>query len=193
MPELGGKDYVYRSKNLSVADIQTKLAGLQIAAATNRVDPRQIVETVNEVADLDLEATDKPVVDPGVTSLGTPAVNDTGFKVGMGIPGSLKAKVPINDGMFKPAAEAKVTAVQKDDGFNVLMLADQAMVALRKRDLATLTLVIGQVDHLSKNDLQSFKAAMALRQYFNPSVDPEGMTDLASCNLVAMLRSQELG
>ena len=59
MPELGGAGYVFRSKNLSVADIQTKLAGLQIAGATNRVDPKQIVHAVNEIADLDLDALEK--------------------------------------------------------------------------------------------------------------------------------------
>ena len=45
-----------------------------------------------------------------------------------------------------------------------LALADQAMVAMRKRDLTTLAVVIGQVDRLEKSEQEQFRSAMALRQ-----------------------------
>ena len=112
-------------------------------------------------------------------------------------PGEPAPKVPIaTGGEFKPAQQgggATRKADIEDNGFNVLMMADQAMVAMRKRDLTTLATVIGQVDQLSKDDRQNFKAALALRNYFDPSVDPEGFADQAGCATVAMLRSQEAG
>jgi PBSX family phage portal protein len=190
MPEINGKGYVYRSKNLSIADIQTKLAALQIAGATQRVDPRQIVHQINEIADLDLDASDTPIADPSLQAMGEPTITDGSLKSGMGVPGAIKAKVPITDGSFKP--KNNDAGLAKTDGFNVLALADEAMLSLRRRDLQSIARVVSQIDRLSKADQQQFKAAMALRSYFDPSVDPESMTELAGCSLVAMMRSEEL-
>ena len=142
-----------------------------------------------------------PLTQGGPTADAPGAVIPGGFKAGLAtrasFPGEPKPKVPIPvGGEFKPAQQgggATRKADIEDNGFNVLMMADQAMVAMRKRDLNTRASIIGQVDHLSKDDQQSFKAAMALRQYFSPEIDPEFMSELAGCTMVALMRSQEAG
>jgi hypothetical protein len=110
---------------------------------------------------------------------------------------SLSPRCPsLPGGEFKPPAQGGVPTRKADigdNGFNVLMMADQAMISMRKRDLTTLAAIIGQVDHLSKQDQESFRAAMALRQYFSPEIDPESMSELAGCTAVALMRSQEAG
>ena len=128
-----------------------------------------------------------PLTQGGPTADAPGAVIPGGFKAGLAtrasFPGEPKPKVPIaTGGEFKPAQQgggATRKADIEDTGFYVLALADQAMVAMRKRDLTTLASVIGQVDHLSKQEQESFRAAMAIRQYFSPEIDPEGMSDLA--------------
>ena len=142
-----------------------------------------------------------PLTQGGSTADAPGAVIPGGFKAGLAtrasFPGEPKPKVPIPVGGQFIDTQQRGTATRKEDigdnGFNVLMMADQAMVAMRKRDLTTLATVIGQVDQLSKDDRQNFKAALALRNYFDPSVDPEGFADQAGCSTVAMLRSQEAG
>jgi PBSX family phage portal protein len=213
MPEIGGKGYIYRSKNLSVADIQTKLAAIQIAAATQHVDPRDVVAAVNEVADLDLNVSDQPIPPPMGAPGAVPNITDPGFAGGGNVQGGIKPKVGVTDGAFKPAqaggmpgagggkfgggsdpdqgAGGGTFGTQKSD-MSVLALADEAMVALRKRDLGAISRVLKSTDAMPAHQQQQFKAAMALRSYFDPSVDPEGLSELAGCSLVGMMRSGEM-
>lgn len=194
MPEIGGEGYVYRSKNLSVTDIQTKLAGIQLAAATQHVDPKQIVEAINEIADLDLTPTEEPVQPPGGAPGAIPGQEGAPGAPGDGKTADGRPKPPsagvVPGGALNPPAP-KTPSIQKTD-FDVLDLADQAMAALRKRDLQSIATVLRQTDSLAPIQLIKFKAAMALRSYYDPASEPEGFAELGGCSLVGMARSGEM-
>ena len=214
LPDLGGQGYVFRSRNVSITDIQSKLVALQVAGATQRIDPKDMVKAVNEVADLDLVAQDHEVLAPGQATQmmmqdrqqamqakaqqQAGGSNDNQGKPGSGSNFNMQANMGAS--AFKPEKTATVSVsvpktgsgLVKADGYSVLSMADDAMLALRKRDLGALTRIVHGVDQMSPDLQQQFKAAMALRSYFDPSIDPEGMTELAGCSLMAMMRSGAL-
>jgi PBSX family phage portal protein len=192
MPALGGQGYLFRSKNLSLADIQTKLAALQIAGSTNHVDPKDIVEAVNEIADLDLAITDQPIPPPPGAAPGgmqAPQVSDHSLLTGTTVPGFVKPQVAVHDGTEKPAqAPGGAEPTQKSD-WDILGICDSAIACMRKADMAGVTKIVKMVDDWPPLMQQKFRQALALKQYVNTDMDPEGMADLAGCTLMGMMRS----
>lgn len=174
MPAIGGHGYFYRSKSLTLADIQTKLAALQIAGATNHVDPKDIVEAINELAGLNLAITDVPVVEgvPGASPQ-EPQVNDRTLTAGTEIPGMVKPKVAVHEGRVNPSD------LQKSD-FGILGLADAALSALRKRDFNQLQKVHEQVGKLDPVARLKFDTALGLKGF--ATQDPD-VGELAACAL----------
>lgn len=60
MPELlaGSRDYVYRSKGISIIDSATQLLVVQAAASTSRVDPENLVDHLGEIGGMEFQKID---------------------------------------------------------------------------------------------------------------------------------------
>jgi PBSX family phage portal protein len=195
MPALGGQGYIFRSKALSMADIQTKLAALQIAGATQHVDPKDIVEAVNEIADLDLAITAMPIQLPaagpgGATPPQAPEVSDRSLEAGTTVPGFVKPKIAVHDGTEKPGGTdtgGGPSSFAKSD-FDILSMADYAISSMRKGDIDSVTKVVRSLDQLPPAVRAKFNQALALRQYIDPDMDAAGLADIASCSLMGLMR-----
>lgn len=56
---LGSRDYIFRSKPISIVDAATKLSAVQMAISTNRVDPEQTLILLGEIAGVVFSFTDE--------------------------------------------------------------------------------------------------------------------------------------
>jgi hypothetical protein len=186
-----------------------KLQGLQLAMATNYIDPKDAIHTINELADLDLQPMAQPLQPP--VPPGTP-VGPDGRPLPPAAPGAPGAKpgeqqngqngqgtvIPgdqqgaVGSGMVKQPnltdkfMASNTSVFKAENDINVLALADKAMVGLRQRNYDVVKSVVASIDAMDEPRQKLFKSAMALRQYFDPSADPEGLSDLAGCTLMAM-------
>lgn len=179
---LGFKGLAFRSKPLAVVDTATKMAGLQLALSTQRIDPAEVVTNVNEIAALNLKVVEAPEPPPGLpdpTKEGQGALEEPQE-------GQKAPKEPGGPQDPKPTPQG----VSKfDQPGAVLALADDAMISLRRRDFQQLRKTILVVETLSRPQQDQFRSALAVRQYMDPGLDPEGTTLLAGCTVAALLHA----
>jgi hypothetical protein len=102
-----------------------------------------------------------------------------------GQPGQVKPK-PIPNVMGGSGAPLQLTS-QKDDEPNAIpRLALRAMKALRKRDLGELALTLPIIGGLDHDDRQEFDGYLAELAFIDPSYDPAGLAELATCTMAVM-------
>ena len=161
MPEIGGGGFVFRSKPIAVKDVQRQLMALQLAAGTKVTTNESLVDEINEIAGLTLE----PAPNGQATAeLGqVPQMGNGGGSGGGGSGVSL----------------GQMGKAMKSEG--VYALAAEASLALRKRDLPQIERMMRQADTLGYSERLEFDRAMALHAFVDPSVDPEGLGQLAGC------------
>ncbi len=174
LPAMGYSGYRLRSLPLTIEAIDNKLKGLEIANATNRVDPADVVQAVNEVTGLKLKVTDKPVVPldvpPGPQHAGARGMGRNGLPAGSKRPAATKA----DHDEAAPTSEG------------ILALANDTVLAMRKRDMAGLQKNIALSLDLAGPDQQAYRQALATWQFVDPSLDRDGLGELAGCVCAVM-------
>lgn len=152
LPAMGYGDYKYRSLPLQVNDATLKLQAVQVANATGRVDPEDVIDAVNEFANLSLKVSAKVHLPP--------AVQAAHARIGSG-------SEAMNDVSENGAPHTANLPLKHDP---VEALAHQALATIRKRDLVGLEGLARQVLALSKEERQQYKA-IALRLQFTADLD----------------------
>ena len=170
LPAMGYSAYRLRSLPLTIEAIDNKLKGLEIANATNRVDPADVVHAVNEVTGLELKVTEAPVgpATPPPSDAAGMAAN--GLPAGTGRPATTKADA----GEALPRAEG------------ILALATDTVLALRRRDMAALQKNLELSLGLAGADQRAYRQALATWQFVDPSLDLDGLGELAGCVCAVM-------
>jgi|GEM_PF-2366873 len=176
LPAMGYSGYRLRSLPLTIESIENKLKGLEIATATNRVDPEDIVLAVNEITGLELKVTDQPVIPilppgqaPGAPK--GPPRSTTGAPVKTPSPTQKDDQI---QGTRVPASEG------------VLALATDTVLAMRGRDLAGLQKNLQLSFELGDDDQRAFRQALATYQFVDPAIDLDGLGELAGCVCAVM-------
>ena len=170
LPAMGYSGYRLRSLPLTIEAIDNKLKGLEIANATNRVDPEDVVHAVNEVTGLKLKVTDKPVVPLGVPGGGTRGMAANGLPAGTRRPAATKA----DEDEAAPTSEG------------ILALATETVLAMRRRDMAGLQKNLALSLDLAGPDQRAYRQALATWQFVDPSLDLDGLGELAGCVFAVM-------
>ncbi|MBS7812362.1 phage portal family protein [Roseococcus pinisoli] len=184
LPRLNVKCCVFRSKPMAVVDTATKMAGLQLAMATQRVDLAEVVTNVNEIAALNLTVVAAPEPPPPQTLEVSGDATDEAQNSSP--PGNPRLAVAPESSGLQPKPVSK-----HDTPIGVLGLADEVMIGLRRRDYVGLTKTITAAESLSEGNKAKLRAALAVRQYMDPSIDPEGTSLLAGCTIAAMRTAGE--
>lgn len=167
LPAMGYIGYRLRSLPLTIEAVENKLKGLQLANATGRVDPADVIDAVNETTGLKLKVTEEPIG------------SITGSQ-----PGGLDEVQDPLDASKSAPVKAPNTAVSKSEG--ILALATDTVVALRHRDLSTLHKNMQLAMDLAEDDQQAYRQALATYQFLDPSIDMDGLGELAGCTLAVM-------
>ena len=123
----------------------------------------------------------------GAKSPGAPNANG-------GQPGKLTPPKPKSvlggggKGMTTKPASGGGMAAQKSDGGAItgLELAHGMLLSLRKRDFAALSKSMSLFEMLDDAGKQSVMRSSAELQFIDPSLDPEGLAEIASCTLATM-------
>lgn len=170
LPAMGYSGYRLRSLPLTIEAIDNKLKGLEIANATNRVDPEDVVHAVNEVTGLKLKVTDKPVVPLDVPGAGARGMGSNGLPAGTRRPAATKA----DDDEAAPTSEG------------ILALATDTVLAMRRRDMAGLQKNLQLSMDLAGPDQRAYRQALATWQFVDPSLDLDGLGELAGCVCAVM-------
>ena len=185
LPAMGYQGYKLRSLPLTIEGIENKLKGLEIATATNRVDPEDIVLAVNEITGLELKVTDGPVVPvvlPGQAAAPGrgPAGSTTGARV--------KTPSPTQKDVAQKDEDPKDRARKDGDWVaeGVLALATDTVLAMRSRDMAALQKNLSLSMELSEDGQQRYRQALATYQFVDPAVDLAGLGELAGCVCAVM-------
>lgn len=190
LPEIDGKGYVYRSKKLAIKDVAVQLQALTLAFSTQRVDAADIIGEVNTIGGFNLKVTEAPPPGTMPGQPGMPGQNP------FAKPGEGNAKegesgkpfpAPLGGSTKPPSGAPPVSAaMRKAESPVPFILADEATSALRKRDYMGVYRVVAQVMNLTKAEQDQFRAAVSMRQFFDTSYDPGGLSVLAGCTLTAM-------
>ena len=179
LPAMGYRGYRMVSKAMHINDVPGQLTGIQLSQRTNRVDPTDIIGAINQVCGLTLKATAEPVLPWLVPAVDPMTGRAEDKSVGTAIPetkGSGGKQTPARD----VPVQAPITPgnVHKSDE-PVLALAMDMMTALRKRDFPAMQAVLQQSMQLSALGQVGFRQAVATLQYFDPSLDQDGLAELA--------------
>jgi PBSX family phage portal protein len=174
LPAMGYSGYRLRSLPLTIEGIDNKLKGLEIANATNRVDPADVVHAVNEVTGLKLKVTDKPVVPLGLPGGGAGGMGSNGMPPGSRRPAATKAEPDTEPDEAAPTAEG------------ILALASDTVLAMRQRDMAGLQKNLALSLDLAAPDQRAYRQALATWQFVDPSLDIDGLGELAGCVCAVM-------
>jgi len=168
-----GKGYLFRSLPLNVKDAVNQLKGIEIVANKGAIDPAELVETVNEVVNLNM----KVVEQQSGMGQGLPPTEQATGEGGSVIEGGAAEPTPVEP----PLPTQKV---QKYDPIVLVDLAnDFAALAVGEKefDSVSKSAIRKMVSDLSPEDRKLFDAMVAMKVYQDAfDFDTEGATELCS-------------
>jgi hypothetical protein len=85
-----------------------------------------------------------------------------------------------------PRGTPRKVMTGKADIAGAMELADRVMVAMRTRKSEDEVHLRAQADQLTEAEQAIFRRALAVRQYLDPSADPEGLGEIAACTAAVM-------
>lgn len=170
LPALGYDDVRMRSLPIVIADISSKLEGLQMAAATGDVDSDEVVSVVNECTGLNIKVSEQSGVDEVEQQSVDPSSDETSQP---------------QDGP-PDSQPAEVLAFDKSDA-RASALAVEVLLAMRKRDFVEVEKNVAlATSTLDQDGYAKFRQALAALQYNDVENDPEGLARLSACTLSVM-------
>jgi PBSX family phage portal protein len=162
LPAMGYAGYRLRSYPLQIKDVPNQLLALTLSK--EMLPPDELIAALNEVTGLNLKL-GEPGAQPAAEPAAAPAAEPT-------------EDVPVES----PSPAAKVAKSAE----GILALATDLSQALRKRDLPRLHQNLLLAQTLAPDDQAALRQALATWQFIDPSVDPEGLAEIAGCTLAVM-------
>lgn len=205
---LGVRNYVFKSKPISLTDVQTQLAAITLGLTNKAIESEGAVVALNNLAGLSLKYTEPPPApEPGPQAHIDPHTNLPYDKPlpppGAGDPKTQALPPPPppprgesgkpnidptkpNPGNVVPIKEGKKVATKADEAINLVRLADRWATALGLNGSVGLSaeeilIVKDEVSALTGDDQRVFNEALASKSLVGVQVDYEGLAELCGC------------
>lgn len=206
---MGYRGYKLKSKPLTIEDVNIKLQGIELAMGTSSISMEDVIYEINEACGTDLkfdeeahQASQAPMtVDANgniVPAQQQAPANDDGEDDGKDAKGKPADNAKPKQAPAGPKAGAKGsngtpvkspgTKVSKSATQGVIALAQDTLIALRKRNFDELSRNIQLVSSLDPHGREEFHKACASLQFIDPSHDHEGLSELLGCTIAVMQR-----
>ena len=172
---MGYSGYKFVSKPLTIEDATIKLQGIELAISTGAVSMDDIIYEINEACGTHIKVSDNPA--PTLT------VDKNGNIV------------PANDNPVTPSKKPKNgtpneapthSGLKKGELRGIVALAQDTLIALRRRDFAELAKHVQLIASLDEHGRKEFQKACATLQFVDPSHDHEGLGELLGCTIQVM-------
>lgn len=160
-----GPGYSFRSKPLSIQDTETQMKAIEMAQKTQSVSPEDLIEQINDTANLDLIVSKNPE------------------------PLQPRPNEQPQDAPIPEAEEVSASGVEKASAEAIYALAVELMKAVRTNDLPTLRKVQPRVDALPQEDRRELNKVLSTLQFLRPEIDAPGTAELAGCTMAVMARN----
>jgi hypothetical protein len=194
------EDWVMKSKPLTIKNVEVQLQAMDLVS--DKVDPEELVGTVNEIASLDLKF-DKETYDKNMEANNpTPAAGGTTWDPLTGA--AQQPKRPKQAGKASGGSNVTPLKATTDQGKAKLVSGPKSPSVKKSEDLSTEQVVMlvtdwsiamgleqGEVDdgehilklarELSEGQRRIFNNVLATKSFTNLGVDAEGLAEIAGC------------
>jgi hypothetical protein len=209
LPALGGSGYKFKSKPITIKDATAQVAGIGEAAGIQGADPKSLIDSLNDVLDLNIEFSEEQqqtqldqqrqeaAAKFGGGQFGNGgAINQDAAaqKAGLGAPriNPTTGAVTRDPPKASPMMGQGLGVVKSDNALKVMELADRLMVAMRVRKADDVVTLLQEANTLPAAEKAIFDRTLAYRQFLDPSADPEGLASIAGCT-VALIQNHVMG
>lgn len=202
LPAMGASGYEFKSKPVNIQDATTQLAAVGMLTGLKGVEPKEILETVNEIAGLNV-AWSQEVSDSmdaveeeqraSQTEIGLAAAENGGGQMNpFGQPSNENAEpnpFAKKKPMGLPRMEGKAAGSALEDT-TIFDMAEEAVRATRERDPEAIRVVMAKTMLMPRAQREQFRAALAARMFGDTTVDPVGLGQLAGCTMATLALMQ---